>query len=342
MSSENLGLQREYFEKQFGLTAKSKIDEDAFQYAIGECALNIEYSKDQAIASIEIENISKQCDFDTKNIFLSGKASDLTYGELVKYYGFEPLSSCYSGCGNAYDPSYGVFVEGPRAVNYFQLEASTKYNGAEGVYDSALKAKDSVKSHFSEKYPNFDFWSGDDLGPISSLEFSQVWIDKFKDVKISSIKFGYSIKENKEKYISFSGGLNEKIEQADVDLQSDNNPARKSDPYWKTVQVDLVRASENIQSQKPYLIDGSDWQVEYMHGYQAFSMEFAENIRQAFISKAPNGIPILQYFDCPNRLSKFDGKNEQWYKLKPKTVAARILASVCALPSSQTGTVFQK
>lgn len=189
MSGEMIGAQRGYFEQKYG-PAKFASRNDTRRYEIDQCLIGVQYGKDDAITSIELENISPQCNFNTKDISIGGMASDLNYGNLIeKAMDWAADLSCYTSCGNAADPIYGAHINTSRATSFMEFSATSDYS-------LSSKASGEVTDFFKKKYPDFDLY-GDDLGPIDRREYNAVWLEKFKDVKLTSIKFGYQLKADK-------------------------------------------------------------------------------------------------------------------------------------------------
>ena len=187
MKSETIGVQKDYFEKIHG-PAKRLLYGSTYQYQINSCKVNIEYDKSRSIYSVELEGISRKCNFDTKNIFLHGYADKLTYKDLISgAMDWQAKISCYTLCGNAADPSYGIFVQTPRVTQFIEFEANSDYSIAAG-------ASNAVQDFFKRKYPNFEM-IGDVLGPITLQEYNRVWMEKFKNTKLTSLKFGYQLKK---------------------------------------------------------------------------------------------------------------------------------------------------
>jgi hypothetical protein len=185
MDSSTIGVQKEFFEKSYGI-AKRNLYSSIYQYEIGKCFINVEYDEKNSISSIELENISKDCTFDTRNIFLSGKSHELTYADLiVGAMDWQADTSCYEFCGNAADPIYGIHVQMPRANQFIEFEAFSSYL-------ISTNAANNVVVFFKQKYPKFEM-VGRDLGPINPQEYNQIWIDNFKDLKLTTLKFGYQL-----------------------------------------------------------------------------------------------------------------------------------------------------
>jgi hypothetical protein len=185
MSIQTIGVQKDYFDKTYG-PAKRVLYDSTRQYEIGECRINIKYDSNNAIKSIELQNISKKCSFDAKNIYLDGQAYQLTYNDLILHsMRWQAMLSCYSLCGNAADPTYGIYVETPHVTQFIEYEASSDYS-------IASKASNQVADYFKEKFPSYEM-NGGELGPINNSEYNNIWIQKFKDIGLTSLKFGYQL-----------------------------------------------------------------------------------------------------------------------------------------------------
>jgi hypothetical protein len=184
MRAETIGIQREYFEKNYG--PAKRIFDKIRNYEIGACSVNIEYDKDNSIISVELGNISKVCNFDGKNIYLQSMADQINYAELIDVaMEWNADLSCYTLCGNLADPEYGAHIETARAYSSIEFKATTDYSGA-------AKASDNVETYFKKKYPNVELIGGE-LGAISKEEYNKIWYENFKDVKLTAIKFGYNL-----------------------------------------------------------------------------------------------------------------------------------------------------
>jgi hypothetical protein len=187
MRADTIGIQREFFEKNYG-PAKRVFDKIR-NYEIGVCSVNIEYDKTNAIVSVELENISKECNFDGEKIMLDSKADQINFGELIdSAMEWDADISCYTMCGNAIEPEFGAYIKTPRVRGYIEFKAATDYS-------FAGKATDDVEKYFKDKYPNIDLIGGD-LGIIPKSEYNEVWYESFKDVKLTRIKFGYDLEKS--------------------------------------------------------------------------------------------------------------------------------------------------
>jgi hypothetical protein len=186
MTVEALGMQKEYFEKTYG-PAKRLIG-NGRQYDIGLCNVIIIYDKNDSIESVELLNISKDCTFDGKNIYLQSRADKITYSELFGVaFDWNAKLSCYTMCGNAADPEYGAYVDTPRVYGFVEFDATTNY-------EVAQKASDDVYEYFKKKYPDEELIGGE-LGKIPATEYNKIWFEKFKDIRLTGLKFGYNLQK---------------------------------------------------------------------------------------------------------------------------------------------------
>ena len=80
LSADMIGLQRAYFEKIAGVA--KRVSDKRRQYDIRGCLINIVEDTNKTILSIELENISERCTFDTANLFMQGPAHKLTFARL--------------------------------------------------------------------------------------------------------------------------------------------------------------------------------------------------------------------------------------------------------------------
>jgi hypothetical protein len=118
--------------------------------------------------------------------------------------------------------------------------------------------------------------------------------------------------------------------------------SRLTDPYWAAVYVNHTQARNDIEKKRAHIIDGLNWEIEYMYGFSSFSQESKDGIRFAYVSEVSNKLPMGQFFNCEKKLTKFDGKDSDgkenpWIEVKPKTVTGNILVHVCSLPTSYSG-----
>ena len=186
MRTGTLGIQREYFEKNYGPAARRF--NNIWKYYIGTCSVNIEYDKQNSITSVELENISKDCNFNGKNINLTSMADKINYAELIDVaWDWNAKLSCYTMCGNAADPSYGAHIETARVFGNIKFEATTDYA-------ETGEASNKVEEYFKKKYPSVNL-VGNKLGAIPIDEYNKIWIEQFKNIKLSAIKFGYNLKK---------------------------------------------------------------------------------------------------------------------------------------------------
>lgn len=178
-----IGNNRAYVESKIG-PAKESFGNTRV-YDIKGCTVSIDYAK-KAVASVELQNVSSKCDFDTGKIGLEGKASQLTMGAFAET-GF-PIAreGCFSLCGNAMDPEYSLWYEGSHAQGFLNFEVTASYANSEKILDKfvAETLKAMRKSDRSEL-------SGDYVGKLISEEaYTKIFIKHFAKVKVSKVKFG--------------------------------------------------------------------------------------------------------------------------------------------------------
>lgn len=192
-----IGIQKRYFEKHYGPAKRIEFG-DGHQYEIGKCKINIWYDSNNAIHSVEMHNLSKYCTFKAKNILLDGNdpeimAHMLTFGYFADAGISSPKIFCFEGCGNAVDPSYELTMDTCRAKSFIEYEAKMEYSAEnEAEYLAGIKAAHRVGDELRSKYPDLEL-DGDDWEPASKAEFDALFFKEFRDVKLSSIRFGYGI-----------------------------------------------------------------------------------------------------------------------------------------------------
>lgn len=186
LSADMLSAQRAYFESIAGVA--KYVQGKTRKYDVDGCMVGIKENKDYEIISIELENISSACTFDTAKIYLQGPAHRLTFGALSAMgIASTARESCFESCGNAADPTYGLGVEMPRARGSIEVDAGVDYN------DESGKAADRLHSRLKNRYPRAELF-GDFLGKsIPKTDYSTIWLVEFRSVRITSIKFGYGI-----------------------------------------------------------------------------------------------------------------------------------------------------
>jgi hypothetical protein len=186
MNIGTIGIKREFFEKKYG-PAKRSLG-SYLLYEIGLCNILVEYDKLNEITSVELTDISKSCTFDGENINLKSKAHEINYDELIAVaMDWNAKLSCYTMCGNAFVPDFGAYVETARVYGHIEFEGTTNYSESE-------KSSNSVNDYFKNKYPDIDL-TGDELGLIPRDEYNKIWFENFKNVKLTSIRFGYNLQK---------------------------------------------------------------------------------------------------------------------------------------------------
>jgi len=186
ISADMLGVQRAYFEKKAGIA--KRVSGKERQYDVGGCLINIVEDSNQSIVSIELENISKNCSFDSASVFLNGPVHKITFSSLQAVnVGGGAKEACLGFCGNSADPTYGLLVETPRSMTGIEFDADVAYN------KSSSAAADRLQKILEKCLPGIDLF-GDYLGTkIPEKIYSELWINEFSRVRITSIRFGYNI-----------------------------------------------------------------------------------------------------------------------------------------------------
>ena len=186
MNADMLGTQRAYLEKIAGVA--KRVNGAYRQYDIGGCLVGVTEDKTQTISSIQLENVSARCSFDSAGIFLQGPAHKLTFGRLNEMnIGGGAIESCFGLCGNAIEPSYGLAVQTPHVMNFIEYDASVGYNNESGAAAQRLESK------LQKRYPGVELY-GEYLGKqIPKKAYTEMWLNEFRNVRITSIRFGYNI-----------------------------------------------------------------------------------------------------------------------------------------------------
>jgi hypothetical protein len=127
----------------------------------------------------------KRSDFDIKNINpFMGPVSQITFGNLLESsMAWKADETCMGSCGNSYDPEYGAIAELPHVYQFLQIHARRMYDSdAYALYEKLQKL-----------YPNQNF-SGNYINKIIPRnDFDKLWLQTFKNKKITSFRFGYKI-----------------------------------------------------------------------------------------------------------------------------------------------------
>jgi hypothetical protein len=189
LSADMIGLQRAYFEKIAGVA--KRISDKRRQYDIGGCLINIVEDTNKTILSIELENISERCTFDTANLFMQGPAHKLTFARLNDVnIGGGAKEACLGLCGNAAPPVYGLTVQTPHAMTLIEFDAEVSNT------DASAHAAERLRQQLERRFPGVELY-GDYLGKsIPAKVFTEMWLKEFQQVRITSIRFGYNIFNN--------------------------------------------------------------------------------------------------------------------------------------------------
>jgi len=183
MKFDMINVQRQYFENIVG--PAKRVSEKWREYDVNGCMIFTYEDTHQSISSIELRYITEKCDFDIKNINpFMGPVSQITFGNLLESsMAWKADETCMGSCGNSYDPEYGAIAELPHVYQFLQIHARRMYDSdAYALYEKLQKL-----------YPNQNF-SGNYINKIiPQNDFDKLWLQTFKNKKITSFRFGYKI-----------------------------------------------------------------------------------------------------------------------------------------------------
>jgi len=186
MKFDMINVQRQYFENIVG--PAKRVSEKWREYDVNGCMVITYEDAHQSISSIELRYITEKCDFNTKNIYpFKGFVSQITFGDLLEHsITWKADETCMGSCGNAYDPEDGAIMVLGHVYQFVEIHARRMYD------DDAY----SLYEKLQKLYPNQDF-SGNYINKIiSQNDFNKLWLQTFKNKKITSFRFGYNIEAN--------------------------------------------------------------------------------------------------------------------------------------------------
>ena len=113
--------------------------------------------------------------------------------------------------------------------------------------------------------------------------------------------------------------------------------SRLSDPYWRNVYVDQIRARDEMKRGQNHIIDGLGWEIMKTPWERSFSSRSSDGTRHAVTKKIGSDLFSMDYYDCEKKLVKRDPLmktegGEKWEEVLPGTVGGNLLVHVCALP----------
>jgi hypothetical protein len=195
LSKEMIGVQRQYLEQFTGpakYVSKNYLLKKGVSYRgydISGCSIGVTENKTQAVLSISIPILSKNCTFDTSSVFLSKPAHLLTFGDLAEVgIDLKPRDGCTRNCGQL-TPSFGLKIWTPRSMSNIQFEVTV---------DASSQDAESAANRFAKKLSKqmgveeFEIGQSlDDAKKIGNKKYISLFIEEFKNVKINSIEFGY-------------------------------------------------------------------------------------------------------------------------------------------------------
>ncbi len=84
--------------------------------------------------------------------FSPDESRALTFGNFTEHTGdFQFYADCLTGCGNAFDPSVYALWEGPRALNFIQLQLEAKLID-DAAIDASNQWEEAISSARGEEY----------------------------------------------------------------------------------------------------------------------------------------------------------------------------------------------
>lgn len=177
--AEMLNANLRYFESIAGVARESW--EDTHSYNVDGCTLEITAPQGR-ISSLSVE-LNDNCGASLKSFlgdsFSPDESRALTFGNFTEHTGdLQFHADCLSGCGNAYDPSVYAFWEGPRAVNFMQLQLEVKLvSGA--ALDAANQWEEAISNARGEEYVMLNRFNCEDhFDPQASAAFHDVVITR--------------------------------------------------------------------------------------------------------------------------------------------------------------------
>jgi hypothetical protein len=189
MKFETINVNIEWLEKRIGPHKSQYMD--FFNYEIDGCKVAIQTTKNEhgrSVDSISLEEMSPHCTFDSSQIGIGGPAHLLKFKDLAALGDWHALQTCLSNCGNAADPTYGMTVEGPRALQFMLFQGVNSYTHSAASADLLKKRVFDVVS--PADHDDLDGGYIDKL--ITQENYDHIWLSVFKDETIKSIGFGFA------------------------------------------------------------------------------------------------------------------------------------------------------
>lgn len=188
MKFETINVNIEWLEKRIGPHKSQYMD--IFNYEIDGCKVAIQTNKNEhgrTVDAISLEEMSPHCTFDSSQIGIGGPAHLLKFKDLAALGDWHAHQTCLSNCGNAADPTYGMTVEGPRALQFMLFQGVNSYTHS---MESAELLKKRVFDVISPA--NHDDLDGGYIDKLITQEnYDHIWQSVFKDETIKSIGFGF-------------------------------------------------------------------------------------------------------------------------------------------------------
>lgn len=177
--ADMLNANLRYFESIAGVARESW--GDTHTYNVDGCTLEAT-APEGRINSLSID-LNDNCGPSLQSFLGESYSPDemrpLTFGNFAEHTGdFQFHADCLTGCGNAYDPSVYAFWEGPRAVNFIQLQLEVKLVGDIAI-DAANHWEEAISNDRGEEYVMLNRFNCEDhFNPQASAAFHDVAITR--------------------------------------------------------------------------------------------------------------------------------------------------------------------
>jgi len=181
--AEMLNTNLRYFESIAGVARESR--GDTHTYSVDGCLLEAT-APDGRISSLSV-HLNDRCRVSLKSFlgesFSPDETQPLTFGNFAEHTGdLQFHADCLTGCGNAYDPSVYGFWEGPRAVNFIQLQLEAQLIGDTAI-DAAAQWQQAIEGARGDEYVMLNRFNCED-------HFNAQAAAAFRDVAITKMTIG--------------------------------------------------------------------------------------------------------------------------------------------------------
>jgi len=177
--AEMLNTNLRYFESIAGVARESW--GDTHTYSVDGCILEAT-APDGRISSLSVD-LNDRCTVSLHSFlgesFSPDETQAMTFGNFAEHTGdLQFHADCLTGCGNAYDPSVYAFWEGPRAVNFIQLQLEVKLVG-DAAIDAANQWQQAIEGARGDEYVMLNRFNCEDhFDPQAAAAFRDVAITR--------------------------------------------------------------------------------------------------------------------------------------------------------------------